>query len=304
MTVPLRKPKFPHEWIDYGGTRPDETVERLTPATIAVTNKLKLGEPELSHLPKLKFIAITATGYDNVDLVDCRKRGIAVANVPGYARHSVPEHVMLLMLALRRNLPAYREAVRAGRWQKALQPTLNDLPVEDLRGSTLGLIGYGDLAKSVERLATVFGMAVLIAEHKNASVIRAGRTPFIDVLKLSDVVSLHAPLTGQTRGLMGAKELALMKKTALLINTARGGLVDDAALADALKMGRLGGAGIDVLSKEPPKEGNPLLDLHLPNLIVTPHIAWTSRQAQDLLAEEVIQNIEAFVDGRSRNLVS
>ncbi len=304
ITVPMRKPRFPHEWMDYDRTRPEETVERLGPATIAVTNKVKLGKSELSPLAKLKLIAITATGYDNVDLASCRQRGIDVSNVPGYARNSVPEHVMMLILALRRNLPAYRDAVREGRWQKALQPTLNDLPVEDLRGGTLGLIGYGDLAKGVEKLATAFGMEVLVAEHKAAQTIRFGRTSFIDALRQSDVVSLHAPLTEKTQRLIGETELSLMKKTALLINTARGGLVDDAALADALKAGRLGGAGIDVLSREPPRDGNPLLDLHLPNLIVTPHIAWTSRQAQEVLAEEVILNIEAFVAGKPRNLVT
>ncbi len=304
ITVPMRKPHFPHEWVDYDRTLPEETVERLRSATIAVTNKVKLREAELSALPNLKFISITATGYDNVDLAFCRKHKVAVANVPGYARNSVPEHVIMMMLALRRNLPAYREAVRAGRWQKALQPTLNDLPVEDLRGSTLGLVGYGDLAEGVEKLARAFGMEVLVAEHKGARTVRAGRTPFLDVLKRSDVLSLHTPITDETRGLIGKSELTLMKKTAFLINTARGGLVDEVALAEALKTGRLGGAGIDVLSKEPPRDGNPLLDLHLPNLIVTPHIAWTSRQAQELLAEEVIQNIEAFVAGKPRNLVT
>src|SRR5205814_2277392 len=144
ITVPMRKPKIPHAWMDYDRTAPEETVERLASATMAVTNKVKLKEPELSQLPKLKLIAITATGYDNIDIAFCRKRKIAVANAPGYARHSVPEHVLMLILALRRNLPSYREAVRTGRWQKAPQPTVNDLPIEDLRGSTLGLVGYGD----------------------------------------------------------------------------------------------------------------------------------------------------------------
>jgi len=207
------------------------------------------------------------------------------------------------MLALRRNLPAYREAVRAGRWQIALQPTVNDLPIEDLRGTTLGLIGYGDLAKGVEALARAFGMKILIAERKGAPT-RANRTSFEDVLRQADIVSLHTPFTSDTRGMIGAKELSLMKKSALLINAGRGGLVDEAALAEALKSGRLGGAGVDVLSQEPPRDGNPLLDLHLPNLIVTPHIAWASRQAQEFLAEDVVQNIEAFIAGKPRNLVA
>jgi glycerate dehydrogenase len=304
VTVPLRKPGFPHEWVDHDRTSPDDTVSRLESATIAVTNKVKFGEPELSRLPQLKYIAITATGYDNVDLASCRKRSVGVSNVPGYAKNSVPEHVLMLILALRRNLPAYRDAVRAGRWQLAPQPTLNDLPVEDLRGCVMGLVGYGDLAKGVEKLARVFGMEILIAERKGDSKARAGRVLFDDLLRRSDIVSLHLPLTEETRGLIGSRELALMKPTALLINTARGGLVDEAALAQALKMGKLGGAGIDVLSKEPPLDANALIGLHLPNLLITPHIAWTSRQAQELLAEEVIKNIEAFVAGKPRNLVS
>jgi len=304
VIVSFRKPAVAHTWVDYERTVPEETVERLHGATIAVTNKVKLHDAELSQLPELKFIAITATGFDNVDLAFCRRRGIAVANVPGYARQSVPEHVMMLILALRRNLPAYEKAVREGRWQSSPQPTVNDIPVEDLCGSTLGLIGYGDLAKGVERLARAFGMEILIAEHKETGSVRPGRILFLEVLRRADVVSLHTPLTDQTRHLIGPTELALMKRSALLINAARGGLVDEQALADALRQGRLGGAGIDVLSTEPPRSGNPLLELKLPNLLVTPHIAWTSRQAQELLAEEVVKNIEAYAAGKPRNIVS
>jgi len=304
VTVPFRKPSIPHEWLDYEYTAPEETIERLRGATIAVTNKIKIREAELSVLPQLKLIAITATGFDNVDLAACRKRGIVVANVPGYARASVPEHVMMLILALRRNLPAYQKAIHAGRWQHSAQPTVNDIPVEDLHGTSLGLIGYGDLAKGVECLARAFGMEILITEHKEVSQVRPGRTLFQEVLRRSDVVSLHTPLNDQTRNLIGPSELALMKRTALLINAARGGLVDEKALMEALREGRLGGAGVDVLSVEPPREGNPLLDLNLPNLIVTPHIAWTSRQAQEILAEEVVKNIEAFAAGKPRNIVS
>jgi glycerate dehydrogenase len=210
---------------------------------------------------------------------------------------------MLLILALRRNLPAYREAVQEGRWQNSPQPTLNDIPVEDLHGTTLGLVGYGDLAKGVERLAKAFGIKVLVAERKGVDKPRSGRVLFEEVLRQSDVVSLHAPLNDQTRNLIRLRELGLMKRSALLINTARGGLVDEGALASALREGRLGGAGVDVLSAEPPRKGNPLLDLKLPNLIVTPHVAWTSRQAQETLAEEIVKNIEAYVQRKSRNLI-
>jgi glycerate dehydrogenase len=303
VTVPFRKPALAHEWVDYDRTAPSETVERLRGATMAVTNKVKLKEPELTALPQLKLIAITATGFDNVDVAICRQRGITVTNVPGYARQSVPEHAFLLMLALRRNLPSYEKAIRDGRWQTSLLPTVNDILVEDLHGTTMGLIGYGDLAKGVERLARAFGMNILIAERKGSAEVRAGRVSFEQVLRDSDVVSLHTPLNEQTRNFVGAPELALMKRKALLINTARGGLVDENALLAALRAGRLGGAGIDVLSAEPPRDGNPLLDAQLPNLLVTPHIAWSSRQAQELLAEEVIQNIEAFAAGKPRNRI-
>lgn len=210
----------------------------------------------------------------------------------------------MLILALRRNLPSYRTAIKEGRWQTAPFFTMLDYPVQDIAGSTLGLIGYGKLAREVEKRAMAFGMKVLIAERKEAVSVRTGRIPFTEVLRNADVISLHAPLTDETRNLIGAPELAVMKKGALLINTARGGLVDEKALAEALKSGRLEGAGIDVLSQEPPKEGNPLLDLKLPNLIITPHIAWTSRQTQKILAEEVVKNIEAFAAGKPRNLIS
>jgi glycerate dehydrogenase len=304
ITVPFRKPAFANRWLDYDSTAPADTVKRLKGATIAVTNKVKLREPELSALPELKFIAITATGFDNIDLTYCRRRKIAVSNVPGYSRRSVPEHVLMLILALRRNLPAYQELIRAGRWQQSPQPTLNNLLIEDLHGTTLGLIGYGDLAKGTERLARALGMSILIAERKGASVVRRGRHGFEEVLRLADVISVHAPLNDRTRRLIGVEELAMMKPTALLINVARGGIVDESALVEALRKGRLAGAGVDVLSEEPPRQGNPLLDIHLPNLIVTPHIAWTSRQAQEILAEEVVRNLEAFVAQKPRNLVS
>ena len=304
VTVPFRRPAMAHEWLEYERTSPQETVERLRGASIAVTNKVKLQQAALSALPQLKLIAITATGFDNVDLAFCRQKGIQVANVPGYARQSVPEHVMMLALALRRNLLAYEKAIRTGRWQTSPQPTVNDIPIEDLHGTTLGLIGYGDLAQGVERLARAFGMDILIAERKGVRTARTGRVTFEEALRRSDVISLHTPLNEQTRNVIGAPELAMMKRTALLINTARGGLVVEKALAAALREGRLGGAGVDVLSTEPPRQGNPLLDVNLPNLIVTPHIAWTSRQAQEILAEEVIKNIEAFAAGKPRNIVS
>lgn len=284
LPVPLRKPAFLHEWVDFERTAQDEVVQRLEGVTIAITNKVKLREPVLSQLPDLRFIA--------------------VANIPGYTGESVPEHVFMLMLALRRNLLSYARLIEKGAWQKAPHFVIQDYPIENVSGCVLGLIGYGRLAQAVEKRALAFGMKVLISDRKGAIPVRPGRVAFEEVLRQSDVISLHAPMTPETRGLLGGPELAQMKPSALLINTARGGLVDEAALAAALIAGQLGGAGIDVLSEEPPRQGSPLLDPTLPNLIVTPHIAWSSRQSLAVLAEELIQNIEAFAGGQARNRVA
>jgi glycerate dehydrogenase len=299
----LRSPQFPHTWKDYPRTPPEHTVGRLTDATMAIVNKVRLHKDELRQLPKLRFIAVTATGYDNIDVAFARECGVRVANVGGYARQSVPEHVMMLMLALRRNLLTFRKAIDAGEWQASPDVALVQYPLEDIGGTTLGLIGYGELAKEVEKRAKAFGMKILIAERRGAKV-RPGRVAFEDVLQQADIVSLHSPLNNETRNLIGASELQMMKPTALLINTARGAVVDSEALAMALQEGRIGGAGIDVLPEEPPRHNDPLLDLRLANLIITPHVGWTSRQALAILAEEVILNLEAFVQGTPRNIVS
>jgi glycerate dehydrogenase len=298
LTVEPRRPSFEHEWRDYGSTRPEEVFERLKGATVAVVNKTPLGAEVLERLPSLKLIAVAATGTDNIDLEFCRARGIEVRNVRGYARETVPEHVLMLILALSRNLVGFREDVRAGLWQRSEQFCLHTRGIRDLHGSTLGIVGYGTLGRGVERLARAFGMEVLISEHKGAAEVREGRTPFEEVLRRSDVLTLHVPLNAGTRNMIGYEELKRLKPTALLINCARGGVVEEAALARALREGRLGGAGLDVLSKEPPDADNPLLDPDLPNLIVTPHVAWAGRQAQQALADQLVDNIEEFVNGK------
>jgi len=303
FNVPFRRPAFAHEWSEFGETAPGEVVERLAPATIAICNKLPLRAETLSQLPKLKLIAVAATGVDNVDLAYCRSHNITVCNTRGYAVHSLPEHALMLMLALRRNLIAYRNDVKAGRWHEAKQFCLLDHPIGDLRGATLGIVGFGTLGKSMAQLGRAIGMEVFVAEHKNAMVVRDGRTGFQEVLRLSDVLSLHCPLTEETKNLIGAEELAQMKAGAILINSARGGLIDDHALIESLKNGRLAGAGIDVLRNEPPRDGNPLLEVDLPNLIVTPHNAWASRQAMQTLADQLVDNLEAFVRGSPQNIV-
>ena len=304
FTVDFRRPAFAHEWIEYGETAPEEIAPRLRDATIAICNKLPMRENVVAQLPKLKLIAVAATGVDNIDLGFCRSRGIGVCNVRGYAASSLPEHALMLMLCLRRNLIAYRGDVQSGRWQTAKQYCLIDHPINDLQGTTLGVVGYGTLGQSMARLARSIGMKVLVAERKGAVDVREGRTSFPDVLRLSDVLSLHCPLTAETRNLIGAPEIQQMKPEAILINTARGGLVDAGALLQALIRGLLGGAGIDVLSTEPPRDGNVLLEASLPNLIVTPHNAWASRQAMQILGDQLVDNLEAFVSGKARNLVT
>ena len=303
LDADLRRPVFIHEWVDYAHTQPQEVAARLVGATMAISNKVVLRREVLEQASALRLIAVCATGTDPIDLDYGRARGIAVANIRGYAVHAVPEHVFMLVLALRRNLIAYRDDVRAGRWQAADRFCLTTHPIHDLAGATFGVIGYGALGQACARLAQAFGMHVLIAEHKDAPATRPGYTAFADVLMQADVISLHVPLTPTTRHLVGAAELGRMKPTAILINTARGGVVDEAALAQALSRGRIGGAGFDVLSAEPPPGDNPLLRLNLPNFILTPHNAWASVQAQQKVADELIANLEAFERGAARNRV-
>ncbi len=300
----IRRPAFAHQWQEYTATPAEQTLSRLSNATIAITNKVVLRRDTLEQLPKLKMVAVAATGTDNVDIECCRERGVTVCNIRNYSVHTVPEHVFMLMLALRRNLLAFREELRSGAWQRADQFCLFTHPVRDLHGSTLGLIGAGAIGRAVEQIALAFGMQVLRAEHKGAAAIRPGYTGFDTVLRESDVITLHLPLNAQTLNLIAASEFSLMKSTALLINTARGGLVDEAPLFDALRSHRIGGAGFDVLGKEPPRDGHPLLDLNLPNFILTPHIAWSGREAMQTLADQLIDNIEAFVAGTPQNRVA
>jgi glycerate dehydrogenase len=304
LEADVRRPDFPHRWVEYPVTAPDQIVGRLRDATVAITNKVPLRAEHLAQLSKLKLIAEAATGVNNIDVEWCRAHGVAVCNIRNYAIHAVPEHVFMLILALRRNLFAYRHDLENGLWQKSDSFCLFTHPIHDIHGSTLGIVGYGVLGQAVARLAEAFGMKVLVAERKGAEAVRPGFLPFEQVLGESDVITLHVPLTEATRNLIGAPELARMKPTALLINTARGGVVDEAALAAALRQGAIAGAGFDVLSVEPPREGNPLLEPGLPNFILTPHVAWASREAMQILADQLIGNIEAFVRGEPRNLVT
>lgn len=300
----IKRPSFAHEWRDYAETAPDETVERLRGATVAITNKVKLGERELAELPDLRLITVAATGVDNIDLVSARERGVTVVNAGGYAVRSVVEYVFALMLALRRGLMNYAADVRRGAWAESSQFCLLTHPIHNIEGSTLGVVGFGAIGRAVAEMGARFGMKNLIAERRGASRMREGRVTFEEVLRCSDIVSLHASLNEETRGMIGAAELALMPAHALLINAGRGGLVDEVALVEALRSGTIGGAGVDVLEEEPPRAGSPLLDANLPNLIVTPHIAWASMEAMHSLADQITDNLEAFVRGEPKNVVA
>lgn len=303
LLAELRIPEFDHVWVEHPETRPEAVADNLWRASIAITNKAPITREVIAACPKLSLVAVAATGTNNVDLEACRERGIAVCNIRGYAEHAVPEHVFMLLLALRRNLVAWRRSLGAGAWQRADQFCLFDHEMHDLHGSTLGIVGHGNVGTGVARLARAFGMEVLLAEHKGAGETRPGLTPFDEVLARADQITLHVPLTDATRGLIGPREFGLMKKHAVLINTARGGVVDEAALVTALKTRRIAGAGFDVLSVEPPRAGNPLLELDLPNFLLTPHVAWASREAMQALADQLMDNIEAFVGGEVRNRV-
>jgi glycerate dehydrogenase len=304
LIADMRALSFAHDWVDHDQTPPGEVVARIEGADIVIVNKVKLPGDILAQAPGVKMVAVSATGTDNVDLAYCRAHGIVVSNIRGYAVDTVPEHAFMMMLALRRNLLGWREDVRAGLWEETDQFCLFTRPINDLHGSTLGLFGHGSLGHSMKKLAEAFGMKVLIAERKGAAILRAGYTAFDRVLAEADAISLHTPLTPETRHMISTREFGLMKPGAILINVARGNLVDEAALVEALNSGRISGAGFDVLSVEPPREGNPLLDLDLPNFILTPHVAWSSREAMQTLADQLVDNIEAFAAGSPQNVVT
>lgn len=291
-------------WREYPTTAQEQLLERVSDADVVITNKVSLGAVLLKQLSRLQLIVVAATGVDRIDLEAARQHGIGVCNVSDYAEHSVPEHVFAMLLSLRRQLAYYHRAVLDGNWSRSNSFTIHGTPIEDLAGTTLGIIGSGTLGQAVAHLGMAFGMQVLMAERRDAENIRTGRVSFDEALRASDVISLHIPLNAGTRHLIGSAQFDLMKKGAILINTARGGVVDELALADALRAKRIGGACIDVLSEEPPPSDHPLLAVDLPNLLITPHVAWASLQAQQRLAAEIIANIEAYYRGERRNRVA
>jgi glycerate dehydrogenase len=303
-TVRLRPPGFAHEWINFGRSEPADVAARIADADIVVLNKVPLDRNAVEAAERLRLVAVAATGTDNVDLAACASRGIVTSNIRSYALHTVPEHTFALILALRRSIIPYRDSVAAGRWGEAGQFCYFDYPVNDLAGSTLGIIGDGVLGRAVADLGRAFGMKVLFSTYKGTSGMGPLYTPFEEVLRTSDVITLHAPLLPSTRNMIGRDEFALMQARPILINTARGGLVEEEALCEALEQGLIRGAAFDVVTTEPPPSDHPFLRLlGRPDFILTPHVAWSSAEAAQTLADQLIDNIESFWAGNPRNVV-
>ena len=302
--ITIRRPDFAHDWTEYDRTGAADAADRLRDATIAINNKVPLRRETLAALPKLRLIAIAATGYDCVDLAACREFGIAVSNIRGYATHTVPEHAFSLILALRRSLVPYRQDVRDGAWVKADQFCFFNHPIRDLAGSNLVIIGEGSIGQSVASLGRAFGMNVMFAAHKGSTGLGPLYTPWEEALALADVISIHCPLMPATEWMIGMKEFRQMKRQPIIVNTARGRLVVEEDLEQALKQGLIAGAGFDVAASEPPPVESPLMRLlDYPNFILTPHTAWASQEAQQTLVDQMIDNIENFVRGEPSNIV-
>lgn len=291
------------KWSFFKETKATDTLERTKNAEIVVSNKVLLTREILENSPRLKLVCIAATGYNNVDLSAAKELGIPVCNVPNYSTPSVVQLTMTFMLALATNLLSYVQTTREGKWQKSAQFCILDAPIIELQGKILGIVGYGTLGKQVGDLAQAMGMNILIAKNASSTRQVEGSVALETVLRECDVLSLHTPLTPQTRNLIQQRELKLMKPTSFLINTARGGIVNEKDLADCLKNHTIAGAGVDVLSIEPPQADNPLLQKDVPNLLLTPHVGWGSLEARMRLLQLLKDNIRSFLNGEPKNLV-
>jgi glycerate dehydrogenase len=287
----------------YDETSDEEIAKRIAGAAIVLGNKVMISESLFAGAPEMRFIGLTATGTDNIDLESARRHGVAVANIRGYCTESVAEHVFGCLLTLTHNLQGYVSDVRSGAWQEASNFCMLTRPIRELSAMTLGIVGYGKLGNGVARIGKSFGMEVIVAARPGSDKVPDDRVSLAELMARADVISLHCPLTDATRGLFGADQFRAMKKTAILINTARGALVDSQALADALKKGEIAAAAVDVLPTEPPVDGDPLLDYAGDNLMVTPHIAWGTLEARQAAIDELTANIAAFLEGRERNRV-
>lgn len=291
-------------WSYHDDTSPGQIRERIREAEIVVSNKTSLDRAAIFAADRLKLICVAATGYNNIDLIAAAERNIPVCNVRSYATPSVAQHVFMLMLNLACRFVEYRQLVKQGGWQTSPYFCPLDFGITELAGKALGIIGYGELGRAVAEIARAFGMQLLIAEHKSADSIRSGRTAFDEVISQSDFITLHCPLSADTRHLISSRELNLMKSSAYLINTARGALIDEAALLQSLSSGHIAGAAIDVLREEPPVHGNPLLDYQQPNLIITPHTAWASRESRQRLLGLLADNISNFLQNKPFNQIT
>lgn len=294
---------FPHTLSSYGATEAHETLERIRGTDIVITNKVVISAQAFAENPQLKLVAVTATGVNNVDVEAAKQNGTAVCNIRAYGNESVAEHAFMMMITLMRNLPAYQRDVAAGLWENSPFFCHLGAPMRDLNGKTLAIFGRGNIGQTLATYAQAFKMKVVFAEHKHAETVRDGYVSFDEAIRSADALSLHCPLTPQTANMIGEAELQQMKPGAVIINCGRGGLVDEHALIAALKYGQIGGVGFDVLTQEPPRDGNPLLKARLPNLIVTPHIAWASQEAANRLFDILLDNINRFVAGNPQNLV-
>ncbi len=295
---------FPHELICYDETPENLTIERIQNADIVIANKVKITQEVIASSPNLKMIAVAATGYNHIDIACCKEHNIVVSNIQNYGNDTVAEHAFMLMMALMRQLPAYRRDVAAGLWQKSPSFCHFGAPIHDINGKKLAIFGKGGIGKALAVRAQAFGMDVVFVEHKHQKTCREGYVSFQDAITTADVLSLHCPLNEQTANMIDEEELRQMKPGAVLINVGRGGLVNEMALIAALKYGQLGGAGFDVLTEEPPRNGNPLLSSQLPHLIVTPHMAWGSQEAMARLFHMLCDNINAFVAGTPSNQIA
>lgn len=303
--VELTRPEVEHEWVDYDNTPADKIVERLQGATIAITNKVPIRRETLEQLPDLKMVSVAATGFDVIDVPACRDHGVAVSNVRGYATHTVPEHTFGLIFALRRGIAGYKQDVANGKWQESGQFCFHTHPIKDLAGSVLGIFGEGNLGQGVADIAKAFGMKPVFAAHKGVDGLGPLYTPFDEVLETADIITLHCPLMDATRNMIAMPEFRKMKKKPFIINTARGGLVNEADMVQALDEGLISGIGFDVLTKEPPAPDQPLLKvMDRPNVIITPHVAWASLEAQTECWRQTVDHVNAFFAGQPRNLVT
>lgn len=298
------RPRFPHEWIVHEETRAEQVLARLRGADIAVTNKVPIRRADIEKLPELKMIGISATGYDVVDVEACGEAGIVVSNVRRYAENTVPEHVFSMILALRRSIVGYRQDVIDGHWQRANQFCFHTHPINNLAGSTLGIMGEGVLGQGVARLGQAFGMKTLFAAHKGVSGLGPLYTPFEEVLRTSDVISVNAPLTPATRNMLAIQEFEQMERRPLIINCSRGGIVHEGDLVSALERGLISGIGFDVLTSEPPDDDNPLLRvIDRTDVIITPHVAWASQEAMQTCWDQLIEHLENFQRGSPSSVV-